>query len=88
MSRPFDLDRLNGVNAERAGKAAFKVIDAVQKETPEEQVAGVTLAFATLIDKYDLRHAQAFQVAANIMRQAMHDVPELRALVAYVAGEL
>lgn len=84
----FNLDRLNGVNPQRAGLAAFIVINALQQLSPEEQVAGATLAFAALTDKYELRHSQAFQVAKNIMQHAYHRVPELRALVGYVEGEL
>lgn len=86
--RPFDLDKLNAVDAERAGQSAFRVVNALQDLTPEQQVAGATLAFAALVDKYDLRHSEALRVADNIMRQALHRVPELRALLAYVAGEL
>ncbi len=88
MPRTVNLDDLNQVNAEQAGRAAFRVIDSIQTLPPEEQVAGATLAFAALIEKYDLSHSQAFRVADNIMREAYARVPELKALVAYVAGEL
>lgn len=88
MPRLFDLDRLNNVNAERAGLAAFRVIDSLQVMSAEEQVAGAALAFAALVDKYDVMPDAAFRVADNVVKAALQRVPELRALLAYVAGEL
>jgi len=88
MPHSFNLDRLNNIDAEKAGQAALRVIDALQVLPPEEQIAGTTLAFSVLIDRFNLRHSQAFQVATNIKKIALAETPALRAVMAYVSKEL
>jgi hypothetical protein len=88
MPKSFNLDRLNNINAEVAGQAALRVIDSLQTLTPEEQVVGATLAFAALIERFHVKHSQAFTVADNIKRRALAETPALRAVLSYVAGEL
>lgn len=66
----------------------MSVINSLQDFPPEVQLAGLTVAFACMMERCDIDYPQAFQVARNLLNKAAHSVPELRAVVSYVAKEL
>lgn len=84
----FSLDRLNSVSPARAGMSAVSALDNLSHFTPEQQIAGMTVAFLALLDKYNVHPSKAMEVARNLKANAAPVTPELRAAVRYVNEEL
>jgi hypothetical protein len=88
--RKFNYTRFTSVNPEESGRAAMKVIDRLQHFPPEVQVAGLCVAFLTLIRQYDpkeLSYTAALTVANNLLDQAAASVPALRAVQHFIQFE-
>lgn len=84
----FSLDRLNSVNPARAGMAGVAALDNLSHFTPEQQIAGMAVAFTSLLDKYSVHPSKALEVAQNLLNYASHATPEIRAVGRYVREEL
>lgn len=88
MPKQFSLDRLNSVNADKSGHAAVTALNGLEKFRAEEQIAGLTMAFAAVLDKYSASYSDAIRVAQNLFNRAAADTPSVRAVKRYVKEEL
>lgn len=88
MSQPFSLDRLNSVNPGKTGQAALAAVEAMRRFTTEQQIAGLTVAYALLLAKHGVHPNKAQEVARNLLRVARDETVELRAVTKFVNGEL
>ena len=84
----LDRDRVMLANAERVGQAAMGVISGVQvRFSPEEQVLGVALTLAALVTHHDSHGGTILEAAERILAH-FKDVAEVKAVEAYIQGEL
>lgn len=88
MPKRFNYDRFTGVDPKQSAQCAMAVLTALQKYPPEVQAAGLSVAFAHLIDRFGLHAGNALQVANNLLVRERHTTPELRAVEMYVEKEL
>jgi hypothetical protein len=58
----------------------------LERFTPAEQIAGITLLFAAALERFGIRPDQAWDVATNLFIRARHE-QEIRAIRAYSKGE-
>jgi len=86
--KEFDLDRYMNLPVADIGKTTIKLLDHLQHEKPELQVAAVAMMFVLLKHQYDFSVTQTMEVARNMLERASFQSPELRAMQAYVGGEL
>lgn len=85
---PFNFDRLSSLPASSAGKAAMQAVTSVQFLSAEEQIAGLSLAFLVLIEKYGVHAGNAMQVVGNMLERNRTVNQYVRAVDRYVENEL
>ena len=84
----LDIPRLTNVDAKQAGQAAFRAINALQTLTPEQQVAGLAVAFQLLSRRFEVHMGTVLTVANNLVDHALHRTPELGATFDYINQEI
>jgi hypothetical protein len=84
----LDGDKLNLVGLRPVGNVAMAIINACQDWRPEQQVVGAAAHFILLCQRYRLEPGEAFRIAERVIKSQHSDRPELKAVAAYMAGEL
>lgn len=82
-------DKLPFVPAQEAVRSAFLVLQGIQSQRPENQVAGIAMAFSTMCRALELDPSQLIDAAYR--RSADDDTffkRELKALTDYFQGEV
>lgn len=85
----IDRDRLSTLDPRHVARAAVLLVDAVSDEAPEVQVQAIALLQMLVCEEHGLEVRDELVRAARIMRTADGDLkPEVRALRAYIQGEI
>ena len=63
----FDRDLLNNLATKKAATATLKALDAIQRLTPEEQVAGLAAAFLLVCEGYKVPPQDAYRITTHMM---------------------
>ncbi len=88
MTTPVDSDRLNSVSSTKIAKTAMTVIDAIQSEPKEVQVAALACVFTMVVERYGLHAGNALDVAQRLIEASVKERTDLRAVRMYVNEEL
>lgn len=84
----INCDLFANVDRRAAANAAFSVLDALQRFSPEHRIVGLTAAFVLLAEHLGVRPLNVFEIVSNVMRDAMGRRPEFAAIEQYLKNEL
>lgn len=89
----MDRDRLHSLPYFAATNSAFAALDGIQSMPPEQQVGGVAVLFTEFCDGLGLDPSEVIdqsrrRAAAAINSDAITQRTEMKALRAYIKGEL
>ncbi|MCA1946972.1 MAG: hypothetical protein LDL56_00540 [Armatimonadetes bacterium] len=84
---PFSRDRMNTTDPVLIGRAAFHVVDAMQRHPAEAQVLGMALAFMATCARFSIQPGDAFEVVTRLYSE-QGKPPEVLALEDYIATEV
>jgi hypothetical protein len=86
--RFMDIDKLNNASLRDACRGVFKVIDALQDDRPETQVAALLVCADLACKRYTVRLADVMPAVSNLMRDADYRLrPEVKGCAAYMTNE-
>jgi hypothetical protein len=83
----LDRDRLTMVPAKRVAQSAMRIIDAVQRDPKESQIAGMACAFILLAKHLGVTQGDALGVAQRILNDKQRKT-DLQAVALYITNEL
>lgn len=84
----MNKDQLTNMDVGSASRASMQVIDALQRMTPAEQVAGIASCFLLLCAHLSITPQEAFAATTNLMHYAEGRRPEFLAVEQYMREEL
>jgi hypothetical protein len=83
----IDRDRLTSVSAKRVAQSAMRVIDALQRDPKEAQIAGLACAFILLAKHLRVAQGDALGIAQRILNDKQRKT-DLQAVSLYITNEL
>jgi len=83
----IDRDRLTSVSAKRVAQTAMRVIDAIQRDPRESQIAGMACAFVLLAKHLGVAQGDALGIAQRILNDKQRKT-DLQAVWLYIQNEL
>lgn len=83
----FSVDRLQNVNAGDVAKACMGVVDSLQHQRKETQLAGLAVTFSLACERFGVEPRQALHIAENIMHDRIGRRAEFRACADYMRNE-
>ena len=83
----FSLDRLQCVNADATAKACMGVVDSLQHQRKEIQLAGLAVTFSLACERFGVEPRDALQIAENVMHDRIGRRAEFRACADYMRNE-
>lgn len=82
-------DRIHNATLRQVRDSAVRVVDAIQVQKPEEQIAGLAVTFLMLCERYGYPPRRALEAAENMMMQARYrDATHFEGLKLYMQHEL
>lgn len=87
LKSPFSRDRMNSRDPVLVGRAAFHVVDAMQRHAAEDQVLGMALAFMQTCKRFQIQPSDAFECVSRLYSE-QGKPPEVLALEDYIATEV
>jgi hypothetical protein len=87
MAPRLDRDRLLSVSAKRVAQSAMRVIDALQRDPKECQIAGLACAFVLLSKHLGVAQGDALGIAQRILNDKQRKT-DLQAVELYMRHEL
>lgn len=88
-SKGIDRDRFMNLPSSAGANATYRLVDAAQSFTPEEQLAAAALFFVSVADLYGADVPDVVQAVRNMIKDPIHgEKPQFRALRLYVQHEL
>lgn len=88
MSTQFNRDRLTNIDPTAAANAVMRVVDVMQDQPPEAQVAGMVAAAMLVAETHGIKATEAFAIVNNVMHHADGRRPEFAAARQYMEEEL
>ena len=82
-------DRLNSMSSHEVQTAAFKLLDAVQRQPLEHQLGAACFMFLLISKKYSLDPRQSMHWAERVFKDSLSlgRGEQARAIIAYLEGE-
>ena len=82
-------DKLNSMSSHAVQTAAFKLLDAVQRQPLEHQLGAACFMFLLISKKYSLDPRQSMQWAERVFKDSLSEGrgEQARAIMAYLEGE-
>lgn len=85
----MNLDQVTNLDPKAAGQVAFKLVDKLQLEDRDKQLAGAALFIWALCEGLDIHPSRLLEAVDRCARDADRKmVPSVGALVKYVQNEL
>ena len=85
----LNLDQVHNIAVSRAATVAYKLVDKLQLEKENEQLAGASLFFWAFCEATGMHPSRLLEAVDRCARDAdRKQVPEVRGLVNYIKGEL
>ena len=83
-------DQLHSMTSFDIQTAAFKILDAIQRQPAHQQVAGASLMFLLIMKKYDMKPREAMQIAEQVFKDCLSEGrgEQIRAIQNYLREEL
>ncbi|MTD92899.1 hypothetical protein GIW81_00965 [Hyphomicrobium sp. xq] len=88
MTLLVDSDRLHSVSSTLVAHSAMKLVNAMQDDRKEVQIAAAACVFAMLAQKLGVHPGNALDVAQRIIAASVKERTDLRAVQMYVNEEL
>lgn len=83
----FSIDRFQNVNAGDVAKACMGVVDSLQHQRKETQLAGLAVTFSLACERFGVEPREALQIAENVMHDRIGRRAEFRACASYMRNE-
>ncbi len=82
-------DRIHNATLRQVRDTAVRVVDAIQVQRPEEQIAGLAATFLLLCERFDYPPRKALEAASNMLTAARYrDRTHFEGLALYLREEL
>lgn len=84
----LNLDKFNNIDPDMVGQGGMNILNVIQHLPKEVQVHAVAAAFLMIAYRNKLNAQDIFTATRNMLNEASHEAPGLRAMRMYVHNGL